>query len=261
MSDVYTPPQSDLLGTPVGGQSGGPGGRGVYPADVGTLFSKSWELIQPALVPAALGTLALFAIHMMVNIPLNVLLTLAQAALAELLGESSELLALGIGIGMQIGVGLLGQFTATLLILGLAKGSHKLVTEGTVEVGDFLPLDPMLIFKGFLTQLLLGLIVLVGFIFLIVPGIIAALGLMMWPYAMVVEGLGPINALKRSWQLMDGAKLQLFLFGLAVGVVSMFVMPLTCFFGLLVLMPFMYVGYALIYVGAAENKPGLEYAG
>jgi len=260
VSDVYSPPQSDLLGSPVGGPEPS-GNRGVYPADVGLLFSKAWELIQPMMVPAALGTLALFAIHMLVNIPLAFLQTFAQAALAQASSEAMQAVGMLVAIGMQLGTALIGQVTATLLILGLARGTHKLVTHGDVEVGDFLPFEPMLILKGFLTQILLGLIVMVGVLLFVVPGIIAALGLMMWPYAMVVEGLGPVDSLKRSWQLMDGAKLQLFLFGLAIGVVGMFVMPFTCFVGLLVLMPFMYTGYALIYEGARENKPGLEYMG
>lgn len=260
MSDVYTPPQSELLGSAVGGPPTG-GGKGIYPADVGQLFSKSWELLQPMMVPAALGTLALFAIHMVVNMPLAVLQTFAQAALAEASSESMQAVGVVVAVVMQIGVALIGQFTATLLILGLAKGSHRLVTEGTVEVGDFLPFEPSLILKGFLTQLLLGLVVLAGTCALLVPGIIAAIGLMLWPYAMVVENLGPVDSLKRSWQLMDGAKLPLFLFGLAVGLLSMFALPLTCFVGILVMMPFLYTGYALIFVGARENMPGIEYMG
>jgi hypothetical protein len=256
MSDVYTPPEADLIGT---SDSAGAGttGRGVFPMEVGPVISRAWELLQPALVPAALGTLALFAIHMMLNVPLSLGAGLLQGGLAAVLGESAEGLVLAISFVVQIGVSLIGQVTAALLTMGLAKGSHTLVTTGTVEVGDFLPFDGGLILRGFLAQLLLAFITLLGFLLFIVPGVVLALGLILWPYAMVVEGLGPVDSMKRSWQLMDGAKLQLFLFGLALGMLSMFVVPLSCGFGLLVVMPFMFVAYALIYVGAAENKPAL----
>lgn len=40
-----------------------------------------------------------------------------------------------------------------------------------------------------------------GFIFFIIPGIILAARFSLMPYVIAVEGLGPINALKRSWQL------------------------------------------------------------
>jgi len=256
MSDVYTPPESDLIGSP-GAGPGGTTGQGVYPAEVGTIISRAWVLIQPALVPAALGTLALFAIHMMVNVPLSLGAGVLQAGLASVMGESAEGLVLAITIVVQLGTSLIGQVTSALLMLGLAKGSHKLVTTGEIEVGDFLPLDVGLILRGFLAQLLMTFIAGIGFLLFIVPGVIMALGLILWPYAMVVEGLGVVDSMKRSWQLMDGAKLQLFLLGMAMGVISLFAVLLTCGVGFLAIMPFTYVAYALIYVGAAENKPAL----
>ncbi len=236
MSDVYSPPESELLGNSFDGPPPS-SGKGVYPADVGLMFSRGWEILQPMLVPCGLGALALFAIQMMVNI------------------------AAVVAIGMQFGTSLIGQIANAFLMLGLARASHLLVTTGSVEVGDFLPFDLSLIFKGFLAQLLYMLVVVAGTCAFIVPGFIAAFGLMLWPYAMIVEGLGPVDALKRSWQLTDGAKLHLFLFGLALGVASIFVVPLTLCLGLFAILPFTYIGYALVFEGARANKPGLEYMG
>ncbi len=260
MSDVYSPPESELLGNSFDGPPPS-SGKGVYPADVGLMFSRGWEILQPMLVPCGLGALALFAIQMMVNIPLTVIQTIVQQAIASSGDETVQAIAAVVAIGMQFGTSLIGQIANAFLMLGLARASHLLVTTGSVEVGDFLPFDLSLIFKGFLAQLLYMLVVVAGTCAFIVPGFIAAFGLMLWPYAMIVEGLGPVDALKRSWQLTDGAKLHLFLFGLALGVASIFVVPLTLCLGLFAILPFTYIGYALVFEGARANKPGLEYMG
>jgi uncharacterized membrane protein len=230
----------------------------VYPAEVGTLLSRAWAVLQPGLVPAALGSLALFGIHMVVNLPANLVVTFGTAAVTEALGDGA--LAIGFAVIAQIGLLAVSQATSALMLMGMAQGSHKLVTTGNAEVTDFLPLDPVRIGKGMLTQLLMSLVIFIGMLLFFVPGIIAAIGLMLWPYAVAVEGHGPVDALKRSWQLMDGAKIHLLLFGVAVGIGGIFVMLFTCGVGSLLLMPFLHVGYALIFVGAVENKPALADA-
>ncbi|MBO86449.1 MAG: hypothetical protein CL927_13925 [Deltaproteobacteria bacterium] len=256
MSDVYAPPESELLGT----SSGGPPptqNNGVYPADVGQLFSRSWEVMQPMLVPCALGAMSVFAIHFAINMPMTVLNGVLQGVVQSTSDETMQLLGGVLMVGIQLVGVLLGQVTATFMALGMARGSSKLVRTGEVEVSDFLPFEPALLLRGLGGQLLYGLIVLLGSCALIVPGIMAAIGLIFWPYAMVVEGHGPVNALKRSWQLSTGSKLHLFLFGVALTALGVFVMPLTLCMGFLVLMPFMYTAYALFFEGARAALPEL----
>jgi len=80
--------------------------------------------------------------------------------------------------------------------------------DDTVSFGD--------VFKGFsklltlfLTLLLYLLIVSVLMLLLIVPGVIAALGL--WPVFVLVmeDDLGPFAAIKAAWALTDGHKMEL----------------------------------------------------
>lgn len=61
-----------------------------------------------------------------------------------------------------------------------------------------------------------ALIIVVGFILLIVPGVIAALALTFVSYVVIEEGLSPIEALKRSAALTKGSRWQLFVLGLAL---------------------------------------------
>ena len=63
-----------------------------------------------------------------------------------------------------------------------------------------------------LATLLYGLIIGVGTLLLIVPGIIFGLMFMFYGYVMIEKGLGPIDALKESKRLTDGVKWKLFLF-------------------------------------------------
>ncbi|HWO07470.1 MAG TPA: DUF975 family protein [Candidatus Paceibacterota bacterium] len=65
-------------------------------------------------------------------------------------------------------------------------------------------------------QILVGIIVIIGFILLIVPGIIAALGLVFTSYLIIDKGRGPIEAMKESWRITKGHRWQLLLLVLAV---------------------------------------------
>jgi uncharacterized membrane protein len=83
-----------------------------------------------------------------------------------------------------------------------------------VQIADLWNPRPFWRFLG--AQLLVGIIVFFGFLLLVVPGIIAAVGLGFAPYLVIDRGRGPIEALKESWRITKGHKVQLFLFGLAL---------------------------------------------
>ena len=260
MSDVYTPPESELLGTPSGGLPPTEG-RGVYPVEVGTLFSRSWEVLQPMVAPAALATLAMVAIQMVINMPLSFVQGFLQAMVQESGDETTVMIVGLVVVVLQLVGFVIGQVTQAFMGLGMARGSSKLVTTGVVEVSDFLPFEPMLVVKGVGASLLYTLAVMAGFCAFIVPGVMATFGLVLWPYAMVVEGHGPVDALKRSWQLTEGSKMAMFGFSACVGLASLFIMPFTLCLGFLVVLPLTYVAYGLIFEGARANKPALEVMG
>jgi hypothetical protein len=73
------------------------------------------------------------------------------------------------------------------------------------QAGDrFLPM--------FLTTLLMDVIILVGLVLLIVPGVVAALGLCLAPFYVVDQNMGPIDAITASWNATTGHKGKIFLF-------------------------------------------------
>jgi uncharacterized membrane protein len=105
----------------------------------------------------------------------------------------------------------LGIFTA-MGMTTLALRAHDDIAN--VTIGDLWNPQPFWRYLG--AQFLAAIIIFVGLLLLIVPGFIAALGLLFVPYAVIDRGAGPINALKESWRITNGNKWQLFLFGLVL---------------------------------------------
>lgn len=90
-------------------------------------------------------------------------------------------------------------------------------------------------------------------------------GLVLGEYAVALEGVGPMEALSRSWELADGNRFTLFFFSVAVGLVN-FVGLLLCCFPLFATFPSTQLGWTESYLLAtrddAEKLAGtLEPAG
>ena len=117
------------------------------------------------------------------------------------------------------------------------------------------------IFEGFkpllnilLAFLSINLITLVGLFFLILPGIILSLGLSM-TYFIIAENpeISFKKAIKQSWKIMDGRKMQLF--KLHLYFIPWYVLGILFFIvGVFVVMPWHNVSLANFYKVISENK-------
>jgi len=81
-----------------------------------------------------------------------------------------------------------------------------------------LPAKPFWKYVG--GKIAVGIVVAIGFILLIIPGIIAAIALMFTPYLIVDRKLGPIEAMKESARMTKGHRWRLFLFGIVLGLLN-----------------------------------------
>lgn len=138
-------------------------------------------------------------------------------------GSGSE----SIGTIMNVVLGLLGL--ASLLWLIFVSGAAQIATVRAAFDGKSVPLGKLI--RGSLdvgrsarvfgAMVLYGLLVMVGFLFLILPGIYLIVRGVYLPYALVREDLAMFEAIKRSWALTKGywwvTFLRLGWFGLAVG--------------------------------------------
>lgn len=85
-----------------------------------------------------------------------------------------------------------------------------------------------------------------GFVLLIIPGVILAVRMGLFPYFIVEEKMGPIASLKRSFEITKPCFKELFL----LDVLSVFIMLaglLLLFIGLIFAIPVCYLAYAWVY--------------
>jgi len=126
-----------------------------------------------------------------------------------------------------------------LLALRVAKGEPY-------RFGDIFGGAPFFL-SVLLTQLLTAIAVGIGCVFLIVPGVILGLGLMMTMPAIVDRKLGPIEAMQESWRITTGHKGALFLF-LLLALVLMIAGLCACGVGMFVAAPIVQIAMAFIYL-------------
>lgn len=140
---------------------------------------------------------------------------------------------------------LLGLIVTTFFTGGMVKVWCAAARGQTPEFGDmfaggsrFLPLLATL----FLTILA----VLLGYVLLIVPGIILGLGVAFAQFYVVDQNMGPVDALKASWKATKGHKGNLFLFGLVAMLIGL-AGYVACCIGVFVAIPLIMVAWATIY--------------
>lgn len=148
------------------------------------------------------------------------ILTPAEGAEVGFTGVLMIIASVVIGILIEIGM------------LTFAIRAHDSIE--TVKINDLW--NPTPLWPYMLGQLLVGVIVLIGFLLLVVPGVILMLGLLFSSYLIVDKKKGPIEAIKESWRITDGHKWQLLLFVLAIVGINLLGL-LALLVGLLVTIP------------------------
>ncbi len=106
----------------------------------------------------------------------------------------------------------------------------------------------MAVLNLLLGSIVFGLIVGAGFLFFVIPGIFLMVSLIFWNIYVIVEDQNFIEGLKNSWNLTKGNRLDVFLLGLAVIVVSLVV---SFVFGLPKTMGINSIGAVIMQLGSA----------
>lgn len=151
----------------------------------------------------------------------------------------------------------------TVLQMGIIRICLKFVDGMTAGFGDLFACVPLL-FKFLLSSILYMVIIMVGSILLIIPGIIWSIAFVFWSYFVVDKKLGPIEALEGSLNITKGAKWDIFLFLLLLLGINI-LGALTLVIGLLVTIPITSVAFAYVYhqlslkQGQGEIEDKIEY--
>lgn len=68
---------------------------------------------------------------------------------------------------------------------------------------------------------LMGAAIYIGSLALVIPGLMLCVGLSLAPLSVVDRGLGPIEAMRESWHLLEGSKMKLFGFSLLMSLIAL----------------------------------------
>ena len=100
--------------------------------------------------------------------------------------------------------------------VGLINISIIFRNGGTPQIKDLYSSKPIVLVNYVVASFFYGLMVGVGFLLLIVPGVFLALKYQFYGYLITDRGMGPFEALKESGRLTDGVKKDLFVFWLTL---------------------------------------------
>jgi len=142
---------------------------------------------------------------------------------------------------------------STIIGMGIIKICLRFCDGEKGEFSDLFSCYP-LFFKYLIGSILYGLIVVVGLILLIIPGIIWAIKFQFFDYLIIDKGLGPIDALEKSSEITSGIKLDLFSFAILIGIINL--VGLLCLLvGLFVTIPITMVATAFVYRKLMPKMP------
>lgn len=135
----------------------------------------------------------------------------------------------------------------TLFInVGMVKVLLKIVNNSKPTHQEFFSITPQQFFRYLGCSILYGLLVLIGLVLLIIPGIIAIVRLQFGYYFLIEKDMGPVDALKASWDATRGHGMDLFLFVLMFAIIN-FIGAIFFGIGLIVTIPITMIATVFIY--------------
>jgi hypothetical protein len=233
------PDQSVPPGPAQGGPYGRPGGHWLHPLDVGRAFSSSWRLFKLRWKPMVGAILA-------VSLPVAIVSGLLQGwVIGPAMAEWTQQYLDALRTGDLSGVPLPPASASLAYVIAIASGIFGLVGNaavitivdasyrgGTAGAGDGLraafrrivtligilfALFGLFIGIALIGALLITLLVVVGA--LIAAIVFFALRWSLAPQVAMVEGVGALKSLGRSWRLIDGSTWRLLGYYLLIGLV------------------------------------------
>lgn len=180
--------------------------------DVGRVLSKSFKALGQNFVPIAISTITLLGIPLVFVAVLSATQVADPSETSPLDRGSAVFTVLMTTFVMWLFSSFLHPFQIHLLWryrMGLAA-----------DYGASLVTAVRCFFPVLITGVMVGLGTLGGFFLLIIPGVIVSIMWMVATPALVIEGLGPMAAIKRSQQLTKGARWPIFWMSVIIGLIN-----------------------------------------
>jgi hypothetical protein len=271
-----TPPPPPPPPPPEGGGTRG----GFAPKGIGDVLSTAFDLFKR-------NAAQLLMIAAVVVVPL----TLIQAVLTEVLIDdvvegisvneaTGEVVVTGGGTSFGqaiIGSVLLGLISAAIWMLltgALTRGAAGALTGRPIDVSDSYRAALSRLGGLIVLSLLIALIVGIGFVFLIIPGLILLVFLSMAVPAFIIERRGVTDSMSRSWNLVSGSwwhvlgaiVVAAIISGIVSGIIgalggdSLIGMWITSAIGGIITAPFYALVSVVLYVDLRSRKESLDVA-
>jgi uncharacterized membrane protein len=165
-------------------------------------------------------------------------------------GFPFELMPLSIGmLSVSWAINLV---VSSFIVAGIMSFALKVAKGVPYTFADLFGGAPIFV-SVLVANLISGLAISIGLVFLIVPGVILMIGLSMTLPLIVDRGLGPIDALTESWRLTDGNRGNIFIFGLIAFGLAV-AGACACGIGIFLVIPLLYIAHMYIYL-KLTNQP------
>ncbi|HEY6532456.1 MAG TPA: hypothetical protein VIY72_09140 [Acidimicrobiales bacterium] len=219
----YPPESAPGGGAAPGGASYGSGG-GV---DIGGAISYGWNKFTQNAGPLIVAILFIWVA------------TIVLTVIGIPIGRG--------GLIVQLIWNIVVVVVSAVLSMGIVRMALAVVNGQTLEMSMAVPGGPMLVSYA-ITGILVGLMIGVGLVFCIIPGLIAAAFFLFAHFAVLDENLQPGDAIKRSIELVKPQFGSVFGFMIVAFLINL-VGAILCGLGLLVTWPLTIVAGAYIYKG------------
>lgn len=233
-----------------GGATTAPGSIGggsldPVPMEVQPILTRCWELFtaNPLLV---FGAVLLPAIPAVIIGVADGGLQIAAESDYEM-ASTYAIIRLGLTIASTL-IGVFFQLGMVRIFLNLARGDEADI--GMLVGGGRHYL------AGFLASIIVGVAVMLGFILLIIPGIILSLGLQFTFYALVDRDLGAMDAVTESWRITDGHKVSIFVINFVIGILAIVFSCITLGIGYFAVVPVLSLTQAVMYHSLTQGGGG-----
>jgi phage FluMu protein Com len=228
---------------------GGTAQRAPIVLDIGDIFGSTWNVFKVRAGECILATL-LPVLIVGGTVGVFVLLWTAIAGIRSWFLFTIFLLAGGVGITLLaicLGMGVLRAF------LKIARGRRPSPSEALTFDEQLAPFVS--------ANMLLVIIVAIGLVFFVVPGIVLGVMFSQVPFLVLDRRMAVFDAFEQSKALTEGNRLHLFLIWLIATVAATVVNNLSFLLGVLVTTPFLMLMSAVIYLrltgeSLGEKPPG-----
>lgn len=167
-------------------------------------------------------------------VAINLLFALVMSSFSE---EAPKVLVIAVSV--------ISWILDLLISMGVIRITLKFCDQEKPTYRDLFSAYRLLL-NYLLGSIVYGIMVAIGFVFLIIPGIYLAVKYQFYEYLIVDKGMGPLDAIKRSGVLTEGVKRNLVLFWLALFGINILGM-LALGVGLIATIPVSWLANAYVY--------------